>query len=72
MPRPKSKDQKNVKSERISIIVKPKTKDRITKIAYMQQNSTNNLIQEILDNYTEKHTKEVKQYDLLQENDSQD
>ncbi len=63
MPRPKIKDANKVKSERISLMVKPKTKERISKIAFMKKTSLNDLLQSVLDNYTEKHRKEIEAYD---------
>ncbi len=62
MPRPKI-SEKNRKSERISLIVKPKTKERIIKIAFMRQMSVNDLLQSVLDNYIDKHRADLKRYD---------
>ena len=59
MARPKIKDEKDLRSTRMTLLLKPTTKDAIKDAAWQQRISANELICQILEKYIgNQHKKE--------------
>lgn len=53
------------KSKRLNLLLQPSTMDALTKIAYMNRSSVNDLINSILKQYTTDHADQVQKYDSI-------
>jgi hypothetical protein len=63
MPRTKSANQSQVKSERISVLLSPVLKEKLEKIRVIQRTSMNAIIIELLEKYAKKHSEDIQKYD---------
>lgn len=61
--RPKSTEE--TKTQRLNLLVKPSTYDKIYKITYMRQDSINNIVNEFLEEYIKNNAGEIERYDSV-------
>lgn len=57
--------RKETKSKRLNLLLQPSTMESLTKIAYMDRTSVNDLINGILKQYTAEHEEQIRKYDSI-------
>ena len=60
---PAVEDEKELKTKRLNLLVKPSVHERIEKIAVMQRKSVNELVNNVLEAYAEDKADLVAKYD---------
>lgn len=62
MPRLPATNRNKLKTERLSVVTTQTIKDKIEKIAFMQQKTINELMNDILKAYIKKHGADLQKY----------
>ena len=62
MARPPATDRTNLRTERVSVVTTQSIKAEIEKIAFMQQKTINELVNDILEAYIKEHRKDLQKY----------
>jgi len=62
MPRTPATNREKLKTERMSVVTTPAIKSKIEKIAFMQQKTINELMNDILKAYIQKHGTDLQRY----------
>lgn len=57
--------KEETKSKRLNLLVKPSILDDVTKIAFMQKTSVNNLINDLLTEYRDAHRDQIDKYNSI-------
>ena len=65
MSRGRPKSNEEIKSKRISLLVRPSTYNAVEKIVYVNRDSINGLVNDFFDSYVANHADDVKKYDEL-------
>ena len=65
MSRGRPKLQYETKSKRINLLIKPSSYEAIEKINYINQDTFNSLMNNLLDDYIEQHLDDLKKYDQI-------
>lgn len=64
-PQPQQNPEKETKSVRVNLLLKPSTKSGIEKLATLDRSSMNALINDILEDYLQGRTADLEQYDTI-------
>lgn len=62
MARPPATDRTNLRTKRLSVVTTQTIKDKIEKIAFIQQKTINELMNDILKAYIKKHGIDLQKY----------
>lgn len=62
---PNTVDADETKSKRLNLLVKPSVLDQFKKIATMEQTSTNDLINQVMENYVSDNKEKIELYDKV-------
>ncbi len=65
IPGTQDPDQRETKSVRVNLLVKPSTKSGIEKLATMDRTSMNSLINAILEEYLQQRSADLDKYDQI-------